>query len=98
MKVLLKQGESGATLFQLSHDTTPATLTQISKPANKFSDYPHLKLIDTTGAGDCFTGAFAAKLAEDASYEDAMEFANKAGFLCITKVGAGPSVPYLKDI
>lgn len=35
---------------------------------------------------------------EEASYEDALTFANQVGFLCITKFGAGPSVPYIKDV
>jgi ribokinase len=57
-----------------------------------------LSLIDTTGAGDCFTGAFAVKMLEDATFEEALTFANQVGFLCITKFGAGPSVPYIKEI
>lgn len=70
----------------------------ISKLAYSFADYPDLKLVDTTGAGDCFTGAFATQMLYDVPYEKALEFANQVGFLCITKFGAGPSIPYLSEV
>jgi ribokinase len=73
-------------------------MTEISKPAYSFSDYPDLKLVDTTGAGDCFTGAFAVKMLSDTPYKEALTYANQVGFLCITKFGAGPSVPYQEDV
>jgi sugar/nucleoside kinase (ribokinase family) len=69
-----------------------------TKPAISFTDYPDFHLVDTTGAGDCFTGAFALEMLEGRNYERAMEFSNQVGFLCITKFGAGPSIPYLNDV
>ena len=70
----------------------------MSRPAYSFSDYPDLKLVDTTGAGDCFTAAFTCKYLQGGTIDESMEFGNKAGFLCITKFGAGPSIPSLADI
>ena len=61
-------------------------MTEISQPACRFEDHPQMKLIDTTGA-------FSAKMLENIPYNQALEFSNKAGFLCITKFGAGPSIP-----
>ena len=55
-------------------------------------------MVDTTGAGDCFTGAFAVQMLQGADYDKALEFANQAGFLCITKFGAGPSIPTLAEL
>ena len=55
LKVLLKQGEHGSTLFYKDNDK----IIEIHKPAFKFEDYPGLSLVDTTGAGDCFSAAFA---------------------------------------
>ena len=69
-----------------------------------FKDY---KIIDTVGAGDCFTGAFSVKHAEldwsdpakvEENYHTAMRFGNSAAFLCITKLGAMPSMPWRKDV
>lgn len=61
MKLLLKKGEYGCALYYLEDETKPETtpLRVLTRPAYSFSDFPDLKLVDTTGAGDCFTGAFA---------------------------------------
>jgi ribokinase len=48
-------------------------------------------IVDTTGAGDCFTAAFTTRLMEGANVKESMEFANKAAYLCITEFGALPS-------
>jgi ribokinase len=72
LKVLLKEGENGSSLYYLEGDN----LICHKRHALKFEDHPHLNLIDTTGAGDCFTGAFACKILDNAPYEEALEFAN----------------------
>ncbi|TNV71945.1 hypothetical protein FGO68_gene4956 [Halteria grandinella] len=94
IKVLLKRGEHGSSIFYLQ----AGEITHLSKPAYSFADHPDLRLVDTTGAGDCFTGAFAVKMLEGSDYESALEFSNKVGFLCITKFGAGPSIPERADV
>lgn len=48
---------------------------------------------DTTGAGDCFCGAFAARLAEGAALPAAMAFAATAAALSVEVDGAAPSMP-----
>lgn len=57
-----------------------------------------VKAIDTTGAGDCFVGAIAAKISAEGSLADAMEFANLAASICVTRQGAGPSMPSLIEV
>ena len=59
----------------------------INVPARK------VMAVDTTGAGDCFTGSLAALLAEGAPLEQALRFANKAASLSVQVPGAGPSMP-----
>jgi ribokinase len=54
--------------------------------------------IDTTGAGDCFVGALAARLADGERIAGALEFANVAASICVGRVGAGPSMPTLDEI
>ncbi|MCD6441830.1 MAG: ribokinase [Candidatus Marinimicrobia bacterium] len=54
--------------------------------------------IDTTAAGDVFNGALAAGLAEDKSLEEAIQFANAAAALSVTKLGAQPSAHYREEI
>ncbi|MGB0970083.1 MAG: ribokinase [Mycobacterium sp.] len=49
--------------------------------------------IDSTGAGDCFCGAFGAALASGRSPKDALAWANGAAALSVATLGAGPSMP-----
>lgn len=57
-----------------------------------------VKAIDTTGAGDCFTGAFATACFENMPLRDAIQFANKAAALSVQKLGASSSMPYRVDV
>ncbi len=54
--------------------------------------------IDTTGAGDAFCGALAARLAVGADLDDAVRVAAAAGALATTRSGAVPSLPLLAEI
>ena len=57
-----------------------------------------VKAIDTTGAGDCFVGALAAKLAEAATLRTALAFANAAASISVQRMGAGPSMPTAAEV
>ena len=57
-----------------------------------------VKVIDTTAAGDAFLGALATGLAENKSIREALRYANGAGALATTKLGAQPSLPFRKDL
>jgi ribokinase len=54
--------------------------------------------VDTTAAGDAFVGALACGLAEERQIPEILEFANAAGALATTKLGAQPSLPTLKEV
>jgi ribokinase len=54
--------------------------------------YP-VEVVDTTGAGDTFCGAFAAATAEGSTFEAAARFATAASALSVQAVGAVPSIP-----
>lgn len=54
---------------------------------------PRVTAIDTTGAGDTFCGAFAAAIAEGATFEDSARFATAAAALSVQQIGAVTSVP-----
>lgn len=57
-----------------------------------------VRAVDTTAAGDVFNGALAVALAEGRPLREAVRFANGAGALSVTKLGAQPSAPARADI
>jgi ribokinase len=57
-----------------------------------------VKPVDTTAAGDVFNGALAVGLAEGRPLAEAVRFANAAGALSVTKMGAQPSAPRRAEI
>jgi ribokinase len=54
---------------------------------------PKVEVVDTTGAGDAFVGALAARLADNAPLEDAVAYAVRAGAAAVTKEGAQGALP-----
>lgn len=55
-------------------------------------------VVDTTGAGDTFCGAFAARMLEGSSFREAVAYANIAGALATTRAGAQSSIPTRDDV
>jgi sugar/nucleoside kinase (ribokinase family) len=74
--LLLKQGSKGSTLISNKN----GVIERDHQAALNFEDHPSYKLVDTTGAGDTFTGAYA--ISGD------QRFASAAAFLTISKFGA----------
>lgn len=59
---------------------------------------PKVKVVDTTAAGDSFSGALAVSIAKGGHIDDAIDFANVVGTLTVTKKGAQSSLPTLEDV
>jgi len=55
-------------------------------------------VVDTTGAGDCFVGAFAACLARGQTPVEAAHYANAAASCSVEKLGAAPSMPTAEEV
>ena len=71
----------------------------LSGPAGRYEAQGHkVDAVDTTGAGDCFIGGFAAALAKSDSVPDAVNFANKAAAISVTRRGAATSFPMLAEV
>jgi ribokinase len=51
------------------------------------------KVVDTTGAGDCFVGALAARLAAGVTPFEAARFASAAASCSVERLGAAPAMP-----
>ena len=83
-KVLITTGHNGCYLKTETEEKAIAT-------------YP-LKPIDTTGAGDTFSGALAFGLSEGKSLEEAIDIALAASSLSVTKFGVVSSIPYYDEV
>ncbi|EFU77562.1 ribokinase [Lachnoanaerobaculum saburreum] len=59
--------------------------------------YP-TKVVDTTAAGDTFTGYFIAGLVEGMDIKSALRQASKAASITVSKKGASPSIPFVKEV
>lgn len=57
-----------------------------------------VKALDTTGAGDTFTGYFLAAYSEGKTIEDALELAAKAAAISVTRYGASASIPLRDEV
>ncbi|GMV95822.1 MAG: ribokinase [Phycisphaerae bacterium] len=82
--VVLKRGADGAYVF------APPTAGEVPGFA--------VQVVDSTAAGDAFTAALAVARAAGQPLESAVRFANAAGALACTKLGAQPSLPTLADV
>jgi len=63
-----------------------------------FVTAPSVKPVDTTAAGDCFSGALAVALSEKKSLVDAVRFACAAASISVTRMGAQASMPLRKEV
>ena len=83
-KILLTRGSRGATLW-----TGSELLFQPAFP---------VKALDTTAAGDCFLGYYAAALSEGQPYARALRLASAASALAVQRRGAAPSIPIRREV
>lgn len=82
--VIIKRGSQGAFLAE---DTQREAVMGISVQA-----------VDSTAAGDAFAGALAVALAEGRDLASSVRFANLAGALSVTRMGAQPSMPRRQEL
>lgn len=57
-----------------------------------------VNVVDTTAAGDAFLGGLAVALSGNKPIREALKFANGAGALATTKLGAQPSLPSRREL
>lgn len=82
--IIITLGEDGALLYT----------------NNEFSLIPTKKVnaVDTTAAGDVFNGALAVALSEQKNLKEAIQFANSAAAISVTRLGAQASAPYRSEL
>ncbi|WP_245522619.1 ribokinase [Thermanaerovibrio velox] len=59
---------------------------------------PKINVVDSTGAGDAFMGAFAVMICEGSPMEEAVKAGIAAGSLACLREGAQPSMPYREQV
>lgn len=57
-----------------------------------------IKAVDTTAAGDTFTGYFIAGLAQGMEIPDILRMSAKASSIAVSRAGAVPSIPYRDEV
>ena len=83
--VLVTLGSKGAILYK--EDGSEVT-----------SDAYKVNALDTVAAGDCFNGAFVLGLDNGLSEKEAMQFANAASGIAVTRSGAQESIPTYDEV
>ena len=56
------------------------------------------KAVDTTAAGDTFTGYFVACMAQGRPEEECLDLASRAAAIAVSRPGAAPSIPVMDEV
>ena len=84
LKLILTLGKAGCVYVD--------SATVLAVPAYE------VESVDTTAAGDCFTGYFAALLSRKVSCEQSLQTASMAAAITVSRRGAAPSIPYAWEV
>ena len=84
--ILITLGEKGC-YFKNYEEEFVIPASSLTKP-----------VIDTTGAGDAFNGAFSVALSQNKSYKESIEFASLVAGVSVTREGAANSMPFKKEL
>lgn len=82
--VVVKRGERGALV--------------VDERGARTVPRPRVDVVDTTGAGDCFDGAFTVALVEGRPLDEAARFATHAAALACTRLGAQSAQPTRDEV
>ena len=88
LNVLITLGSAGSVAYRVS-DGAVETVRQSAF---------RVKAVDTTAAGDTFTGYFISGLMAGLPLQECMRRASKASAISVTRLGAADSIPRLQDI
>lgn len=84
VKVMLTLGEKGCVYFDDS--------AEIKQSAFR------VKAVDTTAAGDTFTGYFITGLSRGVAIEKVLKTASAASAISVSRMGAAPSIPVMAEV
>lgn len=84
LKIILTLGSKGCVYTDSN--------TEIYQPAFKIA------AVDTTAAGDAFTGFFVAELSKGTDYPAILKLASAASAITVSRKGAAPSIPNINEV
>lgn len=84
LRVMLTLGENGCVYFDKS--------SEIKQNAFR------VKAVDTTAAGDTFTGYFITGLSAGVPIETVLKTASAASAISVSRMGAAPSIPLMEEV
>lgn len=84
LKVMLTLGENGC-VYQDEN-------IQLFHPIYK------VEAVDTTAAGDTFTGYFVVGISEGRDINEVLRYASCASAISVTRMGAASSIPYMSEV
>ena len=84
MTIVLTMGEKGS-IYLDSNET-------VLQPVYK------VQTVDTTAAGDTFTGFFIGGILKGFTVKETMGLASKAAGIAVTRMGAAPSIPDIQEV
>lgn len=84
LSLLITLGERGSVCFTEKEEVFQAA-------------FP-VRAVDTTAAGDTYTGYFIAGLTDGLSLQESMRLASMASAISVTRPGAAPSIPHRRDV
>ncbi len=88
LSVLITLGSRGSVVHRVTEDGVE-TLRQLAE---------RVRAVDTTAAGDTFTGYFIAGLMENMSLQACMQRATHASAISVTRPGAADSIPLRSEV
>ena len=89
--------DAGAAAVVVTKGARGAELLRRDRPPHRQAAFD-VDVVDTTGAGDAFSGGLAWALAEHRPLEDAVEIAAAAGALATRRVGARAALPSRAEV
>ena len=88
LSVLITLGSAGSVAFRVTGDR----VEKACQPAFR------VKAVDTTAAGDTYTGYFISGLMKGMPLQECMRRASKASSISVTRLGAADSIPFQTEI
>ena len=84
LKVILTLGEQGSVYVDQSQELRQSAYT--------------VKVVDSTAAGDTFTGYFVAGISCGMTVQESLRSASAASAISVSRNGAAPSIPYKEEV